>query len=372
MLFKDVVGQQSVKQKLIHEVQQDHVSHACMFLGNMGHGGLPLTLAFIQYLMCSDRTKEDSCGKCSSCQKVEKLAHPDLHFSFPTTQAIAKTSDPLFSTWKEAVLENPYLSLNEWIQIADDKGRKPIISVHQSEEIIKKLTLKSFEGGYKISVIWMAEAMNVSCANKLLKIIEEPPKDTIFILVVGAEETVLPTILSRTQITKINPLSDEDISTYLKQKTGQNSDLLKSITSRAEGSLSHALEMINEASEEQLNQSLFIELMRVCYQKKVLKMMDWSERISKLGREEQKQFIKYALYMIRQSLMQNYTDGQLMRTSTEEAQFLNKFAQFITGNNVLDFQNLFNEAHFSVERNAHSQLLFTNVTFEVMRYIHRA
>ncbi|WP_417264914.1 ATP-binding protein [Brumimicrobium sp.] len=372
MLFKDVIGHSDLKQKFISDVRDNQVSHAHLFLGNVGYGGLPLTLAFVQYLMCEDKKASDSCGVCSACNKVQKLEHPDVHFSFPTVQTNSKTSDPQFALWKSLVLENPYISLNEWINQSDDKGRKPIISVHQSEEIIKKLTLKSFEGGYKVSVIWLAEEMNAACANKLLKIIEEPPKDTVFILIVESEENMLPTILSRTQITKIKQLNNDELSQFLQSKKNVSQDLIRSIVSRTEGDLSLALELLNAGDNVNSNFSRFVELMRVCYKKEVLPMFNWADAMSKLGREEQKHFLKYALYMVRQSLMKNYTEGQLMGTSSDEAEFLAKFARFITGNNVLEFNQLFNDAHYNVERNAHSKLLFTNITFEVMRYIHRA
>ena len=372
MLFKDVLGHSELKQKFISDVRDNQVSHAHLFLGNIGYGGLPLTLAFVQYLMCEDKKEDDSCGVCGACKKVQKLEHPDVHFSFPTVQTISKTSDPLFSLWKTLVLENPYLSLNEWINESDDKGRKPIISVHQSEEIIKKLTLKSFDGGYKVSVIWLAEEMNAACANKLLKIIEEPPKNTVFILIVESEEHMLPTILSRTQITKIKQLKSEELSQFLKSKKNVSQDLIRSIASRTEGDLSLAMELLNAGDDVNSNYTRFVELMRVCYKKEVLPMMHWAEKMATLGREEQKHFLKYALYMVRQSLMKNYTDEHLMSASNDEAEFLAKFAQFITGNNVLEFNQLFNDAHYNIERNAHSKLLFTNITFEVMRYIHFA
>src|SRR5690554_6916342 len=367
MLFKDVIGHSDLKQKFISDVRDNQVSHAHLFLGNVGYGGLPLTLAFVQYLMCEDKKASDSCGVCSACNKVQKLEHPDVHFSFPTVQTNSKTSDPQFALWKSLVLENPYISLNEWINQSDDKGRKPIISVHQSEEIIKKLTLKSFEGGYKVSVIWLVEEMNASCANKLLKIIEEPPKNTVFILIAESEENMLPTILSRTQLTKIKQVADEDLIQLLQRKKDIHPDVLKSIVARSEGNVSVALGLLRDEETTNANFKRFVELMRICYKKEVLPMMSWAEQMSNLGREEQKHFLKYALYMVRQSLMKNYTEEQLMSTSVEEANFLSNFARFITGNNVLAFNQLLNDAHYNIERNAHSKLLFTNVTFEVMR-----
>ena len=372
MLFKDVVGHEELKKSLAQEIDNDRISHAQLFLGKTGYGSFPLAMAFVQYLLCENRKNHDSCGECPSCSKVSKMQHPDVHFSFPTVQAEAKTSDEQFSIWKSMMEENTYSSLNNWINTSDPKGRKPIISKFQSEQIVKKLSLKSFEGKHKVSIIWMADEMNTVCANKLLKIIEEPPKDTVFILIAESQETVLPTILSRTQLVKVKQLDDTAILTELNKKNNLGDDVLKSIVSRSEGDLGVAYNLLSAQGSESQNRERFIELMRVCYKKQVLPMMAWAEGMAKLGREEQKHFLRYSLYMVRQSLMKNYTEDKLLRASPEEVAFLDKFARFITGNNVLDFTNLFDESHYNVERNAHAKMLFTNITFEVMRYIHKA
>ena len=372
MQFKDVIGLENQKQQLIKDVQNDRISHAQLFLGKLGFGGLPLSLAFVQYLFCKERTNTDSCGTCASCKKVTALQHPDLHFSFPTVQAITNTSDPQFGLWRESVTKNPYFSLNNWIETSDEKGRNPIISTYQSSEIIKKLSLKSFDRGYKVTIIWMADLMNDTCANKLLKIIEEPPAKTIFILLVENQNTVLPTILSRTQLLKVKQLSDDNLTQWLKGQGALSSDVIESIVSRADGDINQAIEMLGSTGENNENREDFIQLMRVCYKKDVIPMLDWAAKMAEKGREQQKNFLHYGLYMIRQSMMKNYTDSQLVRASTEEKAFLEKFARFISGNNVLPFTQLFNDAHYSVVRNANAKLLFTNITFEVMRYIHRA
>lgn len=373
MLFRDVYGQDSLKQKLINDVRTGKLAHAHLFVGDMGNGGLALSFAFIQYLMCENKGETDSCGECSGCRQVGRLEHPDVHFTFPTVQAISQTSDPLFTDWKAMVLENPYASLGEWIYTSDDRGRRPVISVHQSNEIVKKLTLKSFAGGYKVSVIWYAEEMNNACANKLLKIIEEPPKDTVFILLAESDDMILPTILSRTQLSRITPLSEEELVRYMKTLGDFDEDSLKSIAGTVEGNLSLAKELVKSGNvKENVNFSRFVNLMRVCYRKQVIPMMEWAEEMATLGREEQKQFLRYALYMVRQSVVRNYSENPLTHPSEEEDGFLKNFARFISGNNVVQFNELFNKAHYNVERNAHGKLLFTNITFEVMRYIHRA
>lgn len=372
MRFSEVVGHAELKDKLINEVNQGHISHAQLFVGKAGYGVLPLALGFIQYLFCENKQEGDSCGECQSCKKVAKLQHPDLHFSFPTVQSISKLSDGLISEWREIISETPYFDLNAWIKYMDPKERKPIIGKDESQEIIKKLNLRSFEGGYKVMMIWMAEEMNQSSANKLLKILEEPPGNTLFILMAESEETMLQTILSRTQKVRVPRIRMEDLSMYLRQNKNQSSGSADSIAARVDGDLIEALEFLGDHAEQDENREQFIQLMRVCYKKSVLDMMDWSEDISAKSREFQKVFLKYALHMFRQSLLRNYTEDTLTRVSQEEADFLEKFSRFITGNNIGSFLETFSDAHYHIERNANPKILFTQLCFEVMRYIHKA
>lgn len=372
MQFDNIVGQQELKAQLINEVVIDQISHAQLYLGKPGHGGLGLALAFIQFLMCENKQPSDSCGLCPSCQKNAKRQHPDVHFSFPTVQTISKTSTPLLSEWREQLNETTYFDLNAWIKKSDDKERRPIISVHESQEIIKKLTLRSYEGGYKVMVIWQPEEMNTSCANKLLKILEEPPARTLFILVAESQEKMLQTILSRTQRLTIPRLKMEDIASYLVDKKHLGHDYANSIAARSEGDLIEALELAVDNADKDENYLMFTQLMRVCYKKNVIDMMDWGDSISEKSKEGQKVFLKYALHMFRQSMLRNYTEDHLTRVSADEDGFLMNFSKFISGNNIQDFAASFNDAHYYLERNANSKILFTNLCFQVMRYIHAA
>lgn len=372
MQFKDVIGQKAAKTQLLRSVQDDRVSHAQLFLGDLGHGSLALALAYVQFLFCENKTENDSCGNCASCRKMEQLQHPDVHYTFPTVQADYKVCDPLMASWREHVSASPYFSQQEWSHKIDPKGRNAIISVHQSQELINKLTLKSFEGGYKVAIVWMADTMNDACANKLLKLIEEPPPRTLILLLAEKNEAILPTILSRTQILKIKPLSDNDMQGYFNNKAINNPELIASIALRSEGNVIVANSLLSENQTSHQNRTDFIQLMRVCYKKDVLPMFDWSEKLASYGKDEQKDFLAYALFMVRQSIMKNYTNGDLMRASQEEIDFLDKFARFITNNNILPFTQLFNDAIYHLDRNANPKLLFTNITFEVMRYIHKA
>lgn len=372
MQFSAVIGQSTLKEHLIDEVKSQKISHAQMFLGKPGYGVLPLALGFVQYLFCENPSETDSCGECPSCKKVMRLQHPDLHFSFPTVQAISKTSDGSLAEWREQITEQAYFDLNAWIRKVDVRERKPIIGVQESEEIIKKLSLRSYEGGYKVMIVWMAEEMNTSCANKLLKIIEEPPKDTLFILCTEAQESILPTIISRCQVVKVPRISLDEMSMYLRTEMQLNSSQADSVAARVDGDFLEALEYLGDHVEQDANRDQFIQLMRVCYKKNVLDMMQWSEEIASGSREQQKIFLKYALHMFRQSMLRNYTEDHLTRVSEEEDAFLKNFARFITGNNVYDFMKTFDEAHYHIERNANPKILFMNLCFNVMRYIHVA
>jgi DNA polymerase III subunit delta' len=372
MQFKDVVGQNELKHHLIQEVLKDKISHAQLFLGNPGFGGLPLALAFLQFLFCENKGKDDSCGECASCVKINDLQHPDIHFSFPIVQAEQKFSDACIPQWRVKIKENPYFNLNQWANLIDEKGRKPIIGSEESLAIIKKLSLKSFEGNYKVMIIWMAEEMNPTSANKLLKILEEPPAQTLFILLAENHEYLLQTILSRTQILTIPAIHAEDVANHLIKKFHIDNSLASSIASQAEGDLIEARNLIEINDDKNLNRDNFIQLMRICYKKDVIQMIDWAEEISYIGKEKQKIFIKYTLHMLRQSMLKNYTENLLTRVSKEEDDFLKNFAKFITGNNIFEFMENFNDAYYHLDRNANPKILFTNLCFKVMRFIHVA
>ncbi len=368
MQFSSIPGQFDVKKHIIDEISSGKISHAKLFLGNCGYATLPLALAYVQYLFCENKGETDSCGSCSSCKKVNDLQHPDLHFSFPTVQALAKTSSTLLPQWREKIKQQPIFDLYDWIQTIDDKERKPIIGTEESFEIVKKLALKSFEGGPKVMIIWMAEEMNATCANKLLKIIEEPPADTYFILLAESTDSVLPTILSRTQIVRIVSYAQHEVQEVL-VTGGCTKQQAESIAARSHGDLCQAQRLLHENLEYR---DLFVSMMRVCFKKDVLAMLHWADEVSNHTREAQKQFTLYALHMIRQSMLNNYTQEILVRASDEEVAFLKNFSRFISNNNVFDFMQMFNDAHYHLERNALSKLLFTQLCFQVMRFIHRA
>ncbi len=372
MQFSEVLGQQDLKNRLVQGVKNGRVSHAQMWLGNSGYGGLPLALAYCQYLFCENPGESDSCGSCSSCQKVKKLQHPDLHFAFPVVLSEGDISDKFYGDWRTRIFENPYFDLNQWTLTIDEKGRKPIIGNHESQNILKKLRLTSFEGGYKIMLIWMAEEMNETAANKLLKILEEPPEKTVFLLLVDNADKILTTIMSRTQLVKIPQINHTSISAKLIHDYGLHMSDADSVAFMSDGSWISAYELASSGARNTDSRDLFVEGFRAAYKKDVIEMMNWANSLAALSREEQKGFLKYGLHLFRQSLLFSYTNEKLTRLSREEMDFVRNFSRFVTGNNFEDLYGLFSQSHYFVDRNANPKILFTDLIFQVMKLIHLA
>lgn len=371
MLFKDVIGQRDLKQSLINQVKRGNIPHAQLFNGQSGYGALPLAIAFVQYLFCVNKQENDSCGTCPSCKKMQELQHPDLHFAFPMVKGISPISNTHLEPWREIIKENPYFDLYSWIQKIDTKERKPIIGVHESKEIIKKLNLKSFEGGYKVMLMWQIEQMNMDCSNKLLKILEEPQDKTLFILISSSLDAILPTILSRTHVFNIPRIEHNELSSYLSSEFNMSDEEASTNASFSEGNLFFSIRnQLDTSSDNYFD--YFVLLMRVCYKKDVLNMLDWASQMANLSKESHKLFIKYSLHMFRQSLLFNYQEGESLKVSEKEREFLNNFARFISGNNIELFMNHFNKAYNSIDRLANSKILFTQLTFWVMRGIHQS
>lgn len=372
MLFKNVIGQTELKKDFIQEIKHGKIAHAQLFMGQLGFGGLPLALAFTQYLFCKNPSDEDSCGVCPSCLKVQDLQHPDLHFVFPTVQAISKVSDAFLEDWRNQVKEEPYFDAYTWTKRIDSKERKPIIGTEESKEIIRKLNLKSYEGGYKVMLIWLPETMNAECSNKLLKILEEPPKNTLFLLVSEDPSKLLVTIQSRTQFVRIPKIESESLTKELRERFKLDGTQAESITAFSEGNFIQASDFLDASDDKGIYREHFIQLMRTSYKKDVLGMMQWADGMAAEGKERQKLFIQYALHMFRQSLLSNYMGDVLLRISSEEEQFLKNFAPFISGNNIREFIETFDDAYYHIDRNANSRILFTQMCFQTMRFIHQA
>ncbi len=368
MKFSVVIGHNEVKQRLILSAKEKRVSHALLFLGQEGSGNLPIAIAFAQYLICENRTATDSCGQCSSCKKMEKLAHPDVSYSYPVApkEKISKPKSVDFiSQWREAVIANPYLSYNEWMESLSLDNKQGIISVEESADILNRLSLKSVEAGYKIVIIWLPERMNASSANKLLKIIEEPPDDTLFFLVAENYELLLTTIVSRTQLIKIGRISDDDMLDALVEKHGVEKTAARRIVHRADGDYNEALKMIeNDSGATDMNQK-FLQWMRSCLKMNMQGINEMSQEFGSESREAQKNFLRHAMTIARECLLINYGDRSLVRLEGKDLEDIKRFAPFVHSGNIHAFSDELNKAHFHLERNANSKLLFMDLSFAV-------
>jgi len=375
MQFKEVIGHQDIKDKLLHTIKENRVSHAQLFLGGEGSGNLALALAYAQYISCENKQENDSCGVCSSCVKYNKLAHPDLHFVYPvsTSKSVSKdpVSDDYISQWREAILENPYLNQNKWYQIMDVENKQGIISKNESYEILKKLNLKTFESEYKIMIIWLPEKMNAFAANKLLKLIEEPPAKTLFLLVSENSEQMLPTILSRTQLIKIPKVDRESMKNALCDRNGLSPENANDIVHLANGNYFQALNLIDSTEEDNFNFEQFTHLMRLAYQRKVIDVVTWVDEMARIGREKQKGFLAYAIRLIRENFMLNIENREIVYLTQKEMSFSSKFSQFINSENVSQLYEAFNRAYADIEMNAYNKIVFLDLGLKILKLIRK-
>lgn len=368
MRFSDIPGNQEVKEHLIHSVKNGRVSHAQLFLGADGSAALPLAWAYAQFIACHNKGETDACGSCNSCLKYEKLAHPDLHWVFPVTTG--KTSHPIsdhfISDWREAVLSNPFLGEKEWYTQLGVENKQGFVSVTEANELAKKMVLKPFEGGYKVVIIWHAEKMHTATANKLLKLLEEPPEKTLFLLLAPQKELLLTTILSRLQMTQVAQLGDEEMQRFLEEKEGAQSNESYQATQLAKGNINEALRLLHGDESLTENTALFQEWMRICYQANILKITEWMDQIAKIGREQQKGFLQYALHMIRESLVYNFASNDLQRLRGEEQAFAERFSPFIHENNAMGLIEEVEQAHQHIGRNASAKIVFMDLSLKVV------
>lgn len=365
MLFHEIIGQQAVKDRLIRSVKEGRISHAQLFLGPEGNGSLALAIAYAQYISCKDKKEDDACGICPSCIKYNKLIHPDLHFVYPVALSKdVRTSTDVIAKFREAFLDNPYISLFKWFEQLDAENKQAVIGVEESGEILRKLSLTTYEAEYKIMIIWQAEKMNQAAANKLLKILEEPPDKTLFLLVCESEDQLLRTIVSRTQLIKIPKIADQDMLKALVEKNGLTPEDAEKTAHLADGSYAEALLLINENENAAQNLLSFQKLMRASLKFDAKAVISWIDEVSAAGRERQKNFINYSLHIIRESMIINYGDPALTKLGKDEQDFVRKFAPFIHSNNIERFTEELNKAYYHMERNANPKILFMDLAFK--------
>jgi len=365
MLFREIIGQQAAKERLLRSVSDGRISHAQLFLGPQGSGSLALAVAYAQFISCGNKQADDSCGTCSSCVKYNKLIHPDLHFVYPVALSKdVRTSTDKAQEWRAAFLENPYITLFNWFEQLDAENKQAVIGVEESGEILRKLSLTTYEAEYKIMIIWQAEKMNQAAANKLLKILEEPPDKTLFLLVCESEDQLLRTIVSRTQLIKIPKIGDTDLMKALTEQNGLSAEAAEKTAHLADGNYAEALLLINENENAAQNLASFQKLMRASLKFNPQGVFAWIDEVNAAGRERQKNFINYALHIIRESMVLNYGDAALVKLGADEQDFVKKFAPFIHGGNIERFTEELNKAYYHMERNANAKILFMDLAFK--------
>ena len=376
MQFKDVIGQSAVKQRLINSVRENHVSHAQLFLGPAGSGKLPLALAYAQYILCPNRTETDSCGVCPTCQKMQKLAHPDLHFVVPTaTTKKVKTnpeSDLFMEEWRDYVIQNQgYVDTSSWYSFLDVENKQGYMSVRDAASLLRKLSMKSYEGEYKIAIIWMAEKMRVDTANKLLKLLEEPPEKTVFLLIAEDAEELLATIKSRTVLVKIPAIEPAAIESALQTRLGCDPQQAHNAAMISEGNWLNACHSVKESEDRKFFFTTFQQWMRLCFRAAYSEIIDFSANIKTLGREKQKELLDYGLRIIRNALLFNNNLAEIVMLPDDEKKFNANFAPFVNAANLAQIAELFEEAIRQIERNGNAQIIFTDVSFKMVVLLKR-
>ncbi|MGK0459135.1 MAG: DNA polymerase-3 subunit delta' [Polaribacter sp.] len=375
MLFNQIIGQEHIKNHLQVSAKNGRIPHAQLFVGKEGSGTLPMAIAYAQFLLCSS---SDDAAACAI--KCEKLQHPDLHFAFPVTTNDAVKKHPVsnlfLKDWRDFIKNQPYGSLFNWLQFIGVENKQGNIGVDEAEAVVKKLQLKSYEGGFKVMLIWMAEKMNIAAANKLLKLIEEPPNKTVFILITENEEQIINTIKSRCQALHFPVLSEHDIANSLIERESCSENEATKISQQAEGNYNKAIHFLQNDASDLVFEEWFVTWIRTAFKAKgnaavVQQLIEWSETIAKTGRETQKQFLNYCLQFFRQALLLNYKSDQLVFMETQTGFDLSKFAPFVHAGNILDIEKELNDAMYHIERNGNAKIILLDLSMKLTRFLHK-
>ncbi|MEX0274051.1 MAG: ATP-binding protein [Flavobacteriaceae bacterium] len=379
MLFHDVLGLAHIKSHLAKSADAGRIPHAQLFVGPEGSGTLPMALAYARYVICKNIGGENDQGNESCNLKFEALSHPDMHFAFPVANndkvKSHAVSNHFMAEWRQFLKEQPYGNLFDWYRLIGIEKKQGLIGVDEAQDMVKKLSLKSYEGGYKVMLVWMAEKMNTQAANKLLKLIEEPPSKTVFLFVTENEELILQTIRSRCQVLHFPPLSEQAIVDALVSRGLPRNEAQKTAHG-ANGNFNKALDLMNKDSEDLVFEKWFVQWVRSAFRAKgnkavVNELVLWAEEVSRTGRETQKKFLQYCLTMVRQAMLINFNVPELAYMTVHDAGFkLEKFAPFIHENNVEKIIAEIEKALYHVERNGNSKLIFTDVSIQLTRLLH--
>tara|TARA_B100000767_G_scaffold7572_2_gene7494 strand:+ start:2601 stop:3728 length:1128 start_codon:yes stop_codon:yes gene_type:complete len=367
MRFEAIIGHEKIGAKLRAGVQNGRVAHAQLFNGPEGSGTLALALAYARYLHCQEPTPQDACGTCISCKQYDSLQHPDLHWSFPffkKESSDQSTTQPFQNAWRERVLADPYFGLEEWLSAIGADKKQLFISVQEALELNRKLGLKSFQGGWKVLILWLPETMRVDTANKMLKLIEEPTQNTVMLFVSEQASQLLATIRSRVQMIQVARLSDEQAAVGMHQRYGIDEDQAEQRAHVTEGNIAAAMRM-QHAGGAEVERDLFIAWMRSCYAQETPAVVALADDFAKPGREAMKRFLLYALHMVRQCIVGNYGAQSLVRLTVPERKFAEKFAPFIHHGNAIEIQQLLENAHHDIAGNVNGKLVFLDLSARV-------
>jgi len=374
MLFNEIVGNLNIKEQLLEGVKNNRVSHAQLFSGKSGSAKLALALAYAQFLNCEKRAENDSCGTCSSCLKYNNLSHPDLHIIVPVLKVNNikdPVSDHFIGQWRDFIMDNYYSSLNDWIDsfgTENKTGQQGTIYRHEADNIHKKLSLKNYEADYRIVLIWMPERMNLEVSNKLLKLLEEPPNGTIFLLVSENTNQLLPTILSRLQTIKVSDFTTKDIVNHFEKKmlSFEKAKQFRNLTDADFGKISQILND-NENNLDLFND--FSAWMRLSYKMDVQGISKWVDLLATKGKKQQQLFLSYAIKMVRECLIYNFANNNLLKTNEIELAFLTKFSPFIHEENSIFIVEKLEESIKAINRNANTKILFFELSLQMVKFL---
>lgn len=376
MDFDSILGHSHLKKHLQKSVENGRIPHAQLFVGKEGTGTLPMAIAYARHILCSHQNNSESCKL-----KCDKLTHPDLYFAFPTATNHQIKKNPVsnlfLEDWRNFLNEQPYGGLFDWLQYLGIENKQGQMGVDEAKEIVKSLSLKSFEGGYKVMIIWMAEKMNTAAANKLLKLIEEPPKKTVFLLVTEQEELILTTIKSRCQTLHFPLLSEADITKGLVQQLeGIDKTVARNISHQANGNFNKALAIAKQGTTDAEFEIWLVGWLRAAFRAKgnatvIQTLIEISETIAKAGRETQKKYLNYCLQFFRQALLINYNAHELVYLNTDATDFqLEKFAPFVHSKNIMAISEEFNKAIYHIERNGNAKIILLDLSIKLTRLLH--
>jgi DNA polymerase-3 subunit delta' len=372
--FRHVIGQQGVKGHLLQMVRENQLPHALMFCGPQGAGKLPLALAFARYLLCTEPADDDACGECAGCRMLDNWAHPDLHFSFPVYKGKSSdhpVSDNYLSAWRDQLMATPYFDTEMWLNDIKAENQQITFYVQESDALQKKLALKSSQGGRKVVLMWLPEKMSQEVANKLLKLIEEPPLHTYFLLVSEDPEMVLGTIQSRVQRINVPSLSEEEIANALVTLHAVPEELAQNIAHIARGNYTDALKRLEAGNEQQQFFELFVQLMRSSYMRNLKELQAWTQDVKELGRERQKRMLEYFQRLLRENFMYNFRKEEMSFMTKEEEQFSQKFAPFINEINVIGIMDELSDAQRDIEQNVNAQMVFFDFALKMIILLKR-